>query len=66
MKIDWSKAPYQAQWYQPATGLVNAAWFCKDGEDNLCYACLEGTVDWFQEADQENCKEWQWIERGGE
>jgi len=64
MNINWETAPYQAQWYQSATGLVNAAWFCKSGEDNLYYACLENTDDWFLEADQESCKEWQWIARG--
>lgn len=61
MKIDWTKAPDEAQWYQPSTGLFLASWFCK--VEGIYYACLEGTNEWFEEAYQENCKEWQWVER---
>jgi hypothetical protein len=63
MNINWNKAPKEAQWYQPSTGLVCAAWFYKDEGDGKYYACLENTDDWFQEAWQENCKEWQWTAR---
>lgn len=61
MNIDWTKAPLEAQWYQPSTSLCLAAWFYKDLDDGKYWACLENTNEWFQEAYQENCKEWQWI-----
>jgi len=61
MNINWNAAPKEVQWYCPATGLVYAAWFYK--EDDLYYACLEGHNEWFEEGEQENCKEWQWIAR---
>ncbi len=61
MKPDWVKAPEEAQWYQHATGEFLAAWFCK--VNGIYYACLENTDGWFEEAYQEHCKEWQWIER---
>lgn len=61
MNIDWAKAPKQTQWYQPASGLSHAAWFYKEG--GVYYACLEGKDEWFEEAYQEECKEWQWLER---
>ena len=61
MNINWNKAPEEAQWYQHATGDFLAAWFCK--VDGLYYACLQDTNDWFEEAWQENCKEWQWTPR---
>ena len=61
MNTDWNKAPPEAQWCQSATGLVLAAWFCK--VDGIYYACLENTDDWFEEAWQEECKEWQWEAR---
>lgn len=63
MSIDWSEAPIEAKWYQPATGLSNAAWLYKEG--GVYYACLQGSDHWFEEAYQEECKEWQWIERPG-
>lgn len=65
MNIDWTKAPLEAQWYQAATGLCLAAWFYKDLDNGKYWACLENTDEWFQEAYQENCKEWQWVARDG-
>lgn len=64
MKPNWDKAPKLALWYQHATGDFLAAWFTK--VDGIYYACLEGTDDWFEEAWQENCKEWQWTARPNE
>lgn len=61
MKPNWDKAPEGAQWYQHATGDCLAAWFTK--VDGTYHACLVGTNIWFEEAYQENCKEWQWTAR---
>ena len=63
VSVDWSKAPDEAQWYQPATGLCIPAWFYKDSVFGLYYACFENSQTWFKEAYQEDCKEWQWVER---
>ena len=61
MNIDWNKAPKEAKWYCPETGLVHAAWFYK--QHGLYYACFEGDNEWFECDEQENLKEWQWITR---